>query len=768
MEQYPQKEQGVGVGSTNVIWKHRRISLASEECLRHLKAVLEASSSSTTTSENHSAASLPWSGTIAPTGTTILPRFVGDNDNDSSSSFDDDDHDNNDGENAGDKSQEESDDDGDSTDSKSSSEYLAESPNVRNNYIDSQEPDPSIIVTVPSAESTTRQPKPSKPLKKDEKQRQREIQRLVQSLHCAPLPLPAALLEQPDNNNNNKNAHQRHQQRWVLDVPLALLSKTEKQEYDAILASDNSDRSIQNASLHAFAARCFFDLATELVRNHRPVVILLVRSGRFAGAVFGVAKQPQRQQPQPSGMVTTCLVHRTSQRYTIRAGQGKAQSAQDNSSRRPMSMGAQLRRAGEEQLKQDIVQTLHDWQSYVETSALILISCPKTMQHTLFGTNDTNSDHKTAAAWLRRKDARIRRIPLDVGRPTFEAVQLIHDALLSVTVRPVQQPDTGHAHGTAAGSEYHREHLPPQSAFLSTTSDKHTNAQRPAQEMEETTNKVEEEEVENLPWTDLHLAARQGNLELLVKCLEEHPDQVDCLGGELLQTALHVAAEAATATTALAARETAKGDDTGNDKDNADDDEGDGNENGNNTHAARCAPDCVYHLLVTGHANPTICDIRNRPPYFLATSEKVRIAFRKARAELGEDYCDWNQAKVGPPLTDDIVEQKKEKEAEKKRQKRARQKEKKAQEKAAAAAAEKQLREEEEKRKQEEDAKRIRDGLQPKSGGSNVCDFCQQVCKGKKRSQMFQRLDYVYCSTECVQKHKRELMASAALARFGG
>jgi hypothetical protein len=27
-------------------------------------------------------------------------------------------------------------------------------------------------------------------------------------------------------------------------------------------------------------------------------------------------------------------------------------------------------------------------------------------------------------------------------------------------------------------------------------------------------------------------------------------------------------------------------------------------------------------------------------------------------------------------------------------------------------------------------------------------------------------LDYNYCSTDCVQKHKRELTAAAAMARF--
>lgn len=90
-------------------------------------------------------------------------------------------------------------------------------------------------------------------------------------------------------------------------------------------------------------------------------------------------------------------------------------------------------------------------------------------------------------------------------------------------------------------------------------------------------------------------------------------------------------------------------------------------------------------------------------------------------------------------------------------------------EKAQAEEEAAKQRQEEEKKKQMEEAKRVRDGLKPKSStASNVCDFCQQVAKVKRRSQMFQRLDYVYCSTDCVKKHQRELMAAAAAARMGG
>jgi sRNA-binding protein len=133
---------------------------------------------------------------------------------------------------------------------------------------------------------------------------------------------------------------------------------------------------------------------------------------------------------------------------------------------------------------------------------------------------------------------------------------------------------------------------------------------------------------------------------------------------------------------------------------------------------------------------------------------------------LGEDYCSWDDGAIGPALSEDDVQLKKAKALEKKRRQRARQKEKKAIEKAEAEAVATKERAELEKKKQEEDAKRIRDGLKPKPKAQNACDFCHKIVKGKRRSQMFQRLEYAYCSTDCVKKHQRELMAAAAVARF--
>jgi hypothetical protein len=124
-------------------------------------------------------------------------------------------------------------------------------------------------------------------------------------------------------------------------------------------------------------------------------------------------------------------------------------------------------------------------------------------------------------------------------------------------------------------------------------------------------------------------------------------------------------------------------------------------------------------------------------------------------------------AKVGPALTIADARARKAKAAEKKRRQRARQKEVKAEERSEAEEAAAKERAEVEARRMEEEARRVRDGLRPKasSAASNACDFCQKVVRGKKRSQMFQRLEYAYCTTECVKGHQRELMAAAATRR---
>jgi len=523
------------------------------------------------------------------------------------------------------------------------------------------------------------------------------VRKHVDSIPCVQLNLP------PDDAGNEDGSDNRQQ---VLELPSCLLSK-----------HDESGAAAQCRSLLQLARAL-----TSTEPPSKPVVVLFLRSGRFAGAVFSRDR---------------VLHHTTSTRYTVRKGQGKAQSAQDGQ-RRPQSMGAQLRRQGERQLDEDVAAALGEWRETICEAALIFVSVPKTMKKSLF---ENGGEH-----CLQRDDPRIRRVPLDLGRPSFENVCLIHAVLTTVSLREriaIDDRDND------------------TNEVLVETKKKEESAKAAVVEKKPPV-------IEAIPLSALHIAAQNGDVEAIRLMLESDNDddkddqddiaggssssftltmkhQVRAVAGETLMTPLHYAAESSSSSSAPATGTTIAAVDP------------------------ETAAECVRLLLEQGHADPCTVDARGRVPYFLATQDVVRDAFRMARATLGEDYCDWDAgAKVGPPLTPDDLEQRKEKEAEKKRKKRARQKEKKAKEKAEQREADERRKEAEERIKQEEEAKRVRAGLQPKVGGGGVCDFCQTVCKGRKRTQMFKRLDYSYCSTDCVQKHKRELMAAAATARFGG
>jgi hypothetical protein len=363
-------------------------------------------------------------------------------------------------------------------------------------------------------------------------------------------------------------------------------------------------------------------------------------------------------------------------------------------------MGAQLRRAGEVYLWEDVQQTVQLWKTHLDDAPLILVSCPNTMQKGLY---------EATAKWR----TKMRKIPLDVGRPTFESVVAVHDIMTQAAVKRV-----------VATEQEEKEPVDELVAKDVVDVPRGTVTEKPVQ-------------IKDVPpLTPLHEFAAEGNVQAIEELLETDASScaelMDLAAGQDLMTPLHYAAEYS-------------------------------------KEDANASASVVSLLLLQGKANPCCVDGRNRVAYFLASHEKAREAFRRARAELGEECWAWDaEAKVGPALSTEDVERKQEKEAEKKRRQRARQKEKKARDKAQAQEMAERARQDEEERKRAEDAKRIRDGLKPKtSTATNVCDFCHTTCKGKRQSQMFQRLDYAYCSSECVQKHKRELMAQAAMSRLG-
>ncbi|CAX44233.1 zinc finger-containing protein [Candida dubliniensis CD36] len=64
----------------------------------------------------------------------------------------------------------------------------------------------------------------------------------------------------------------------------------------------------------------------------------------------------------------------------------------------------------------------------------------------------------------------------------------------------------------------------------------------------------------------------------------------------------------------------------------------------------------VQVLLVNLKASPNVCNSAGRTPAEVADTT-ARKVFQIVRHKLGEEYCDWNAAKVGPPKSKEEIEQ---------------------------------------------------------------------------------------------------------------
>ncbi|KAK6464989.1 hypothetical protein DFJ63DRAFT_370 [Scheffersomyces coipomensis] len=72
----------------------------------------------------------------------------------------------------------------------------------------------------------------------------------------------------------------------------------------------------------------------------------------------------------------------------------------------------------------------------------------------------------------------------------------------------------------------------------------------------------------------------------------------------------------------------------------------------------------VQILLVNLKADPTLFNQVNRYPIEVASDITTRNVFQICRQKLGEDYCDWDSAKVGPPKSKEEFESEEKAEAE--------------------------------------------------------------------------------------------------------
>ncbi|CAM9218542.1 unnamed protein product [Chrysoparadoxa australica] len=351
-------------------------------------------------------------------------------------------------------------------------------------------------------------------------------------------------------------------------------------------------------------------------------IVLLLRSGRFAGAVF-----------EGQSVVT----HKVFTRYTIRAKRGGGQSNYDSGGRKPKSAGAMLRRYGEQALKDDIHAQLRVWRKFLEASEVILVSVPKRMRQVLF------EDSKDAP--LMREDTRLRSIPFVTGRPSFKEAKEAFTRVTELQFLPFiadETADEGSKERTLGPVAVKKANV---IAGAGAGGDVAVAATTPAPDVEETpvlgaSCELVRELADALRRNECGQAGGVALIQAILDRYEEELPMGEAISQhtdvDTLATPLHIAAE-------------------------------------------RAHPG-VVGLILAYCASPLKLDVRGRTPFQVAHSKEVREAFRDERGRNPERW-DWDACGVPPPASAEDLARRKEKEREKKRRAKERKKEEKRKEK---------------------------------------------------------------------------------------
>jgi hypothetical protein len=292
------------------------------------------------------------------------------------------------------------------------------------------------------------------------------------------------------------------------------------------------------------------------------ICILVLRSGKFAASIFDTSTGKS-------------MIHKVFRRYTVRAKAGGSQSSHDSKGRKAQSIGSQLRRYGEQALREDVYKLLLSWKDFINNSSAIFLSLPKTMRSYVFH-NDLPQDKdyplKTTT------DPRVRFLSFPVKNPIYEELCAVYEKCMMVHFTPFTSPDPADpAPATDEGKEDHRFH------------DDNTKQDRPLQSETLSEEPLQYSVAEEL--IRLQRACESSNVSEVNSLLSElkssmNEDHVnDPLSIDSLATLLHVVAE--------------KGDVK------------------------------LVTLLLEFGASPEVKDIRSRTPYHLCKDKDTRDAFRR-------------------------------------------------------------------------------------------------------------------------------------------
>ncbi|EJD07510.1 uncharacterized protein FOMMEDRAFT_100792 [Fomitiporia mediterranea MF3/22] len=153
-----------------------------------------------------------------------------------------------------------------------------------------------------------------------------------------------------------------------------------------------------------------------VVPQGRKWAMFMVAGGHFAGLVVRVSRSsdvetepPQKGKQKKPIPEMEILCHKTFHRYTTRRKQGGSQSLNDNAKGNAKSAGAQLRRYGEQALRDDIRNLISEWSEDISACERIWIRASGANRR-IFMDYD--------GATIAKGDPRLRTFPFPTRRPT--------------------------------------------------------------------------------------------------------------------------------------------------------------------------------------------------------------------------------------------------------------------------------------------------------------------------------------------------------------
>ncbi|XP_075009119.1 tRNA endonuclease ANKZF1 isoform X2 [Calonectris borealis] len=509
-------------------------------------------------------------------------------------------------------------------------------------------------------------------------------------------------------------------------------------------------------------------------------VVLMMGGGHFAGAVF---RGPQVQE------------HKTFHRYTVRARRGTAQGLRDAQTpgSAPRSAGASLRRYNEAALLKDIQDLLAAWAQHLNEAQRIFLRAPRHNWALLFGGRNPP---------LTRGDPRICHIPLSTRRATLREVLRVHTTLASLQVYGKDTPleDITVSPRKVWQKRRQKAEMDPRQEDTSAPEEKEEEEEEsPAGELEAvevTLGTLDLREFEVMPKRNRKRKKKRD------KKVEKGPcdEETGRPGGQCGQPGLELVTELQ----GEAGAEPLPWGDGGDPQTQlrdalftacktgdvgtlrhllsvpesgglpGDSEDGEGAQPLDMPHsllnqpvdergctllhvAARAGKAEAVCLLLEAGADPALRDEQERTPYCVSADKLTRNAFRKFMVDHPDKY-DYSRAKVPGPLTQEMEAKKLEKKRAQKAQRKQREQ---------AQREERQRWEQEQGEKQRFAAlsdrekralaaeRRLAAQLQDSSttlANISRCWHCGESLLGRIP---FHYLDFSFCSTACLQTHRR-------------